>query len=136
MERWARLSFTSNPKLQDFVGCIGVLERNTKGGYDFHMQDNGKTICTTRARERTVLGDVDVPICRNLGFQTQSGTFYQFDFLDYERVVDGTRMEGNQYVGYEKERLAQILENAAGEAEAYHSKNTFNELTGGKTYGY
>ena len=102
MSRFAKLSYTSNPKLQQYIGCVGTLEKNARGGYAFSMRDNGLTINTTGVQFGTVLGDVDVPNCRNLGFQTQSGTMYQFDFMDYERVIDGTRMVGNRFVGFEQ----------------------------------
>lgn len=102
MGRFAKLSYTSNPKLQEYIGCVGTLEKNARGGYAFSMRDNGLTINTTGVQFGTVLGDVDVPNCRNLGFQTQSGTMYQFDFMDYERAIDGTQMVGNRFVGFEQ----------------------------------
>lgn len=121
MSRFARLSYTSNSMLQPYIGCVGDLERNEKGGYDFRMRDSGLIIRTNSAQHGTVLGDIDVPNCRNLGFQTRSGTAYQFDFMDYERVVDGTRMVGNQFMGYEAQaqdeaQVHNIISNAASRA--------------------
>lgn len=101
MERTAKLTYTSNPALQEFIGLTGALSRNEQGGYSFKMFENGKTIRTSMPKPNTTLGDVDYPACRNIGFETKSGSIYQFDFMDIERVVDGTRRVDNRFLGFE-----------------------------------
>lgn len=101
MGRLARLTHTSNPSLQKYVGTLGELSRSPNGGYEFYMKSVEQTIRTSPANPSTVLGDVDYPVCRNIGFETYSGSMYSFDFADVERLVDGTRMVDNHFVGFE-----------------------------------
>lgn len=100
MERYAKLTYTSNPKTQPYVGTYGYLSCDEYGRYAFRME-NGSTIQTSAAKPDTTLGDVNHPVCRNVGFETLSGSAYQFDFMDIERLHDGVRRQGNEYLGFE-----------------------------------
>lgn len=138
MKRYAKLTHTSNPSLQEFVGHEGELTRNKHGGYDFVMKDIDKTIRTTASRQGTVLGDVDNPICRNIGFQTRSGTHYMFEFMDVEKLHDGVRRVDNTYVGFEHSySLEDKMNNASQRAGEFNeTHNDFSKGSVDKEFSY
>ncbi len=101
MERYAKLSYTSNPNMQQYVGSYGYLSCDAYGRYAFRMEETGQIIQTSATKPNTTLGDVNHPVCRNIGFETLSGSAYQFDFMDIERLFDGVRKVDNQFLGFE-----------------------------------
>lgn len=101
MERYAKLAYTSNAKMQQYIGTYGYLSCDEYGRYAFRMEGTGETIRTSAAKPHTQLGDVNHPVCRNVGFETLSGSAYQFDFMDIEKLHDGVRRQGNQFLGFE-----------------------------------
>lgn len=101
MERYAKLTYTSNPNMQRYVGAFGYLSCDEYGRYAFRMEENGQTIQTSATKPNMTLGDVNHPVCRNIGFETLSGSAYQFDFMDIERLHDGVRRVDNRFLGFE-----------------------------------
>lgn len=98
-----RLEYVSNPQFQQFVGAVGELYPNIKGGYDFVM-DNGKTISTTTTKPNSILGDLEHPCCKEFSFHTNSGTIYVFETnLELEKLFDGCRKDNEgRFLGFEK----------------------------------
>ena len=101
MERYAKLTYASNPNMKQYIGSFGYLSCDEYGRYAFRMEKSGLTIQTSAAKPNTTLGDVNHPVCRNIGFETLSGSAYQFDFMDIERLQDGVRREENHFLGFE-----------------------------------
>ncbi len=97
-----RLKYTSNPNMQEFMGQKGELSENDKGGYLFQM-DNGLIINTSETEPHTTLGSVNYPESPSVSFRTLSGSTYDFENIERERLVDGCFREDNHYLGFEKE---------------------------------
>ena len=96
-----KLNSTNNPQMQQFVGQVGNIEKNTHNGYTFFME-NGKAIATSTVDKNAPhLGDIDNPSTRSLYFQTKSGSIYDFENIEYkERTVDGCFRKDNEFLGF------------------------------------
>ena len=86
------------------MGCKGDLSENNNGGYQFRM-DNGLMINTSEIEPNTTLGDVNYPASPSVSFTTLSGSTYDFENIERERIVDGCFREDNQYLGFEKDDI-------------------------------
>lgn len=100
----ARLKYTNSHIAQKYIGQMGEIERNTRNGYSFIM-NNGLTINTTGVKEGTQLGSIDVKTAPELSFETMSGSTYVFENMERERAVDGVFKDGNRFLGFEKDDI-------------------------------
>lgn len=134
MERYARLAYTSNPQLQEYVGSYGYLSCDEFGRYAFRMDNTpGLTIQTSAAKVNSVLGDIKHPVCRNLGFETRSGSAYQFDFMDVEKLHDGARVVDNTFLGYE--HSYGVNETVQSASQRAHELNGVSKTDVNREYG-
>lgn len=85
MKRNAMLKNTTSMAAQPVVGKEGTLERLSDGRWQFKTTD-GKKLTTSCSKEGTLLGNLDVPACKSIHFETNSGSSYDFDLIDATRV--------------------------------------------------
>jgi len=85
MKRSAKLVKTTSKTAERIVGQTGTLQQLENGRWLF-VTDEGKTLQTSPVKEGTQLGNLNVPACKSIHFETRSGSCYDFELVDATRV--------------------------------------------------
>lgn len=96
-----RFNDTNNPNCQQFIGQLGEIEYNARGGYVFKMAD-GRSISTSPVdRTARAMGDINDSRTKTLFFHTSSGSYYDFENIERsEKLMDGVGIRDNQFLGF------------------------------------